>query len=131
MTPYRDGANAPRSYAERLFSKKLRKSRSVVEHAFGVLKQMFQELIVKFDLHVTFLPDVIVSCCLLHNLLMGQSLDQVERLLEVLQNEGMIPEVDDDPIVEAPPPGPPNNDHLEGAAKRTALGMYLAGRRGP
>lgn len=101
----------------------------MVEHSFGILKQMFRELLVKSDLHVTFLLDVIISCCLLHNHLLGQSTDEVERLLEVLQNEGMALEVEDEPIVEPPPPGPPNKDHVEGAAKRAALGNYLANRR--
>lgn len=49
LTPYRDRPNAPRSYAERLFSKKVRKGRSIVEHAFGNLKQMFRELLKKSD----------------------------------------------------------------------------------
>lgn len=54
----------------------------------------------------------------------------MERLLEILQNEGMVADVDDDPIVEAPPPGPPNMDYVQGDQKRAALGTYLANRRG-
>ena len=38
----------------------------MVEHAFRIFKQCFCELGVKSNLHVTFLLDVIVSCCLLH-----------------------------------------------------------------
>lgn len=43
----------------------------------------------KFDLHVTFLPDVILCCAILHNILMGQSHEDVEALMQVLRNEGM------------------------------------------
>ena len=110
LTPYRDRPAAPRINAHRLFSTKLRKGRLVVEHVFGIFKQMFRELIVKSNLNVTFLPDVIVTRSLLYNLLLGQSIEEVERLLEILQNEGMVPAVDDDPIVKPPPLRPPNMD---------------------
>ena len=83
---------------------------------------MFRELLVKSDLHVTFLPDVIVMCCPLQNFLFGQSTMKVERLLSVLQNEGMATVVNDDSIVDPPPHGPPNIEHHEGGAKCTALG---------
>jgi len=55
---------------------------------FGV-KQTFRELLVKSDLSVAFLPDVITACALLHNVLLGQSHGDVERLLEVLRTEGL------------------------------------------
>ena len=61
----------------------------MVEYASMILKQCFCELGVKSGLHVTFLPDVIVACYLLHNLLLGQSSKVVKRLLKVLQNNGM------------------------------------------
>lgn len=57
--------------AETLFNKKLRRGRCVVENAFGILKQTFRELLQKSDLSVTFLPDVIISCAILHNVLLG------------------------------------------------------------
>jgi hypothetical protein len=38
-----------------------------VENAFGILKQTFRELLVKSDLSITFLLDVISACAILHN----------------------------------------------------------------
>ena len=71
MTPHQEVPNVERSYANRLYNRKLQKEQFVVEHALGILKQCFCELGVKPDLHVTFLPDVIVVCFLMHNLLLG------------------------------------------------------------
>ena len=82
--------NVAKSFTHRLYNQKLRKGESVMEHAFRILKQCFCKLGVKFDLHITFLLDVIVAYCLLHNILMEQSSKAMERLLNVLQNEGVV-----------------------------------------
>lgn len=129
MTPHREVPNRERSYADRLYNRKLRKGRSVVEHAFGILKQCFRELGGKSDLHVTFLPDVIVACCLMHNLLLGQFVDDVEQLLEVLQSEGMRWEGRNDQVVDRNENAQPIPLHAEVDSKRTELGAYLANRR--
>ena len=102
MTPYRRGVGGAdgRSVLDRLYSKRLLRGRSVIENAFGILKQSFRELLDITDLHVTFLPDVVVCCCLLHNVLLGQTPDEVARLLKILQREGALPEVDDNPLVD-------------------------------
>jgi hypothetical protein len=73
---------------EHLFNRKLRCGRCVVENAFGLFKQTFRELLNKSLLRVTFLLDVILCCAILHNVLLGQSHEDVEQLLEVLQLEG-------------------------------------------
>jgi hypothetical protein len=110
MTPYRDGPGraGQRSVLERLFNRKLSRGRSVVENAFGILKQSFRELLDITDLHVTFVPDVVIYCCLLHNVLLGQDPQEVARLLEILQRDGLMPEIDseavDDPSYAPPPP---------------------------
>ena len=58
-----------------------------MENAFGFLKQTYRELRSKSNLHVTFLPDVVVCCAILHNILLKQIHHDVERLLEVLRRE--------------------------------------------
>ena len=85
MTPYRDGLGCARHWfmLERLFNKQLSQRCSVVENAFRVLKQSFPELFDVTNLHVTFVPDVVVCCCLLHNVLLGQEPDEVAHLLEI------------------------------------------------
>ena len=87
MIPHRSQVRL--SVAEALFNKKLRKGRCVVENAFGILKQTFRELLTKFELDVVFLPDVILCCAILHNMLLGQSHEEVEHLFEVLRTEGL------------------------------------------
>jgi hypothetical protein len=86
MTPHRERENS--GVVQHLFNRKLRRGCCVVENAFGLLKQTFRELLGKSSLQVTFLPDVILCCAILHNMLLGQSHEDVEQLLEVLQLEG-------------------------------------------
>lgn len=94
MVPHKTPAQL--SVSETLFSRRLRRGRCVVENAFGILKQTFRELLIKSDLHVTFLPDVILCCAILHNILLGQSHEEVEELFQVLRSEGLDGGVVDD-----------------------------------
>ena len=94
MVPHRNHIRL--SVAEALFNKKLRRGQCVVENAFGILKQTFQELLLKSDLDVAFLPDVILCCAILHNMLLGQSHEEVENLFQILRDEGLHGEVVDD-----------------------------------
>ena len=82
MIPHKHALNLIQS--QDLYNNRLRKERCVVENAFGLLKQTFWELLFRLELAVTFLPDVILACALLYNVLLQQSHDDVERLLEVL-----------------------------------------------
>jgi hypothetical protein len=94
MVPHRNMRNL--SVLETLFNRKLRRGRSMVKNAFGILKQTFRELLVKSELDVVFLPDVITCYAILHNVLLGQSHEEVERLLQVLRREGLEGDVTDD-----------------------------------
>jgi len=82
IVPHKGHGNMP--IADLLFNKKLRRGCGVVENAFGIRKLMFWELLVKSKLQVTFLPDVIICCTILHNMLLQQSHKDVERLFQVL-----------------------------------------------
>jgi hypothetical protein len=129
MVPHKNVRNL--SVLETLFNRKLRKGRCVVENAFGILKQTFRELLMKSDLDVVFLPDVIICCAILHNVLLGQSPEEVEQFLQVLRREGLEGEVTDD---ELEPPGnnhgePDNGPAVAGMELRTRLVVYLAARR--
>jgi hypothetical protein len=117
--------------ADTLFNKKLRRDRGVVENAFGILKQTFRELLVKSDLHVAFLPDVIMCYALLYSLLLRQSHEEVQRLLEVLCMEGLDREVlHDDPLPTDVGEAVMDNATTEqGSLTRTDLGIYLALQR--
>ena len=94
MVPHR----GPRalSMAKQFFNRRLRQRRYIVQNAFGILKQTFRELLVKSDLHVTFLPDVILCCALLHNVLLEQSREEVHRFLDILHQNGLEGPVEED-----------------------------------
>ena len=129
MVPHRGPGNLP--IADTLFNRKLRRGRCVVENAFGILKQSFRELLVKSDLQVTFLPDVITCCAILHNILLGQSHEAVETLLHILRTEGLQEgEEDEQPVLhDGGDLAREDTAHAEGSDKRRQLGIYLALQR--
>ena len=94
MTPHKKRNNF--GVLENLFNRKPHHGRYIVENAFGLLKQIFRELLRTSFLKVTFLLDVILCCTILHNILSEQSNEDVEQLLEVLQVEGFEGEVVDE-----------------------------------
>jgi len=114
--------------AKTLFNRCLSRGCYVVKNAFGILKQTFCELLNKFDLHIAFLLDVIVTCAILHNILLGQSFEQVEMLLYILRQEGLNGEVLDDIV------GPPDVINVvlkhqmtsDGVDKCITLSVYLS-----
>ena len=129
MVPHRSSGQL--SMADRLFNKKLRRGRCVVENAFGILKQTFRELLTKSDLNVAFLPDVIMACAILHNMLLGQSHEEVENLLQVLRTEGLDGEVVDEAagFEEAGDGMPEYLAPARAAEKRNELGLFLSTQR--
>lgn len=86
LTPVKDDGHEL-SVIEYIYNKKHRRGRSVVENAFGILKQSWRELLHGSELDVKFIPDVVVCCCVLHNLLIGGSEVQLEELMQVLHHE--------------------------------------------
>ena len=92
MVPHRRTSTL--SVATQLFNRKLNRGRVVVENMFAFLKHTFRELLLKCDLHVTFIPDVVVACMILHNLLLKQSHTEVDKLFRVLQSECNAPQAE-------------------------------------
>jgi len=126
MVPHRGRRDL--SVSETLFNKKLRGGRCVVENAFEILKHTFRELLLKSDLHLGFLPDIILCCAILHNILLGQDPAQVENLLDILRNEGMDTEErnDNPPPVQFFNAVQEDNANEVGRRKRHDLGVYLS-----
>jgi len=129
MVPHRGPGQL--SLAEQLFNRRLRRGRYVVENVFGILKQTFRELLVKSQLHITFLPDVIICCAILHNVFLGQSHEQVEQLLGVLRTKGLDGEVIDEDVESGEGANPNGNDIVfaRGSEVRSNLGLYLSMQR--
>jgi hypothetical protein len=77
----------PRSLAETYFNKRHCRSRSVVENAFGLLKENWREMGKKTNLHITIVPDIFYCCCILHNLTIRQGLMDVEEIMRRIAME--------------------------------------------
>lgn len=52
---------------QRRFNSQLRSARTVVENAFARLKGRWRCLLKRNDVDVTFMPDIVTACCILHN----------------------------------------------------------------
>ena len=127
MTPYLDGPGCldQRSVLDRLYNRRFLHGRSIIENAFGILKQSFRELLTITKLNVTFVLDVVVCCVLLYNVLLGESPDEVARLLKILQCEGALPEVDDNPLQDPKNNGARSVDLGCAEEKCQELGVFL------
>ena len=129
MVPHRGEGNMP--IADTLFNRKLRRGCGVVENAFGILKQTFRELLVKSDLDVVFLPDVITCCAILHNMLLGQSHGDVERLFQILRIGGLEEDEAEEAALNVETAEGVQDECIlrEGTEKRQQLGVFLALQR--
>jgi hypothetical protein len=61
--------------------------RSIVGNGFGIMKQMFEELLRKIGLHITIVLHVFNACSLFHNLILGRKKVGVEEFMQVIQIE--------------------------------------------
>lgn len=73
---------------ETLYKNKLRTDRGVVGNAFRMLRKTWRELLEMTQFIVKYLPDVITTCAILHNALLNQGVEDVERLLRHNENDG-------------------------------------------
>jgi len=62
-----------------------------VENSFWILKQMFRELLLRTSLNILFLLDVVMCCCMLHNLIMNGKDEDIETLMAQLEIENDEP----------------------------------------
>lgn len=90
MIPHKQYGNIQHIVLKALYNKHLSQGKSVVENSFGILRMSFRELLLKTNLHVLFLPNVVLYCCILYNMieqvLDGKDLD-IETLMVQLDME--------------------------------------------
>ena len=81
ITPFKMGPmGMPLANEEVWFNRKHSSTRMCVERAFGILKARFKEISGKSSLKLNFLPTVVHTCCVLHNILLAskdRTLDQI------------------------------------------------------
>ena len=92
ITPFKMGPmGVPLSREETWFNRKHSSTRMSVERGFGILKARFKEIGTKSSLKLDFLPTVVHSCCVLHNILLANK----DRTLDQILAECNLPPMDD------------------------------------
>jgi hypothetical protein len=87
MTPYKDGKH--HLGLEFLYNQKHKRGKLVAKNEFGIMKQIFKELFLYKNLHITIVPYVFNVCYLFHNLILGEKEIDVEELMHLIQFKGM------------------------------------------
>ena len=91
ITPYRIGPTGmPITNEENWFNRKHSSTRMSVERSFGILKGRFKEIGGKSSLKLEFLPTVVHTCCVLHNILLASK----DRTLDQILAECSLPPMD-------------------------------------
>ncbi len=65
----------------------------MVENAFGIQRKSFKKLFLKSNLHILFIPNVLVCCCIFHNIIIDGFLDldiQTMMIQLELENKGNV-----------------------------------------
>ena len=102
ITPFKRGPlGSPLSREEVWFNHKHSSTMMSVERAFGILKARFREIGTKSSLKLDFLPTVVHSCCVLHNILLASK----DRTLDQILVDCHLPAMDDN--------NPPHRDEDE------------------
>ena len=87
ITPFKMGPMGVALTDEEVwFNRKHSSTRMCVERGFGILKARFKEIGTKSALKLDFVPTVVHSCCVLHNILLAskdRTLDQILRECEL------------------------------------------------
>jgi len=59
-------------------------ARIIRKNNFGILKKMFREFFIKSNLNVLFFLDLVICCCMLHNMIVnGKDEDSDELMLQL------------------------------------------------
>jgi hypothetical protein len=91
ITPFKTGPmGLPLTSEEAWFNKKHSSTRMSVERGFGILKARFKEIGSKTSLKLDFLPTVVHSCCILHNILLASK----DRTLAQILQDCHLPAMD-------------------------------------
>ena len=93
ITPFKMGPMGGALTNEEVwFNRKHSSTRMCVERAFGILKARFKEIGGKSSLKLDFLPTVVHTCCVLHNILLASK----DRTLDQILVDCHLPTMDDD-----------------------------------
>ena len=133
ITPYKTGPmGTPLTNKELWFNRKHSSTRISVEKGFGILKARFKEIGGKSSLKLDFVPTVVHTCCVLHNILLASKDRTLVHILEdchlLPMDEDSSPHREEDDIFRPPrPTGLLSEERalLEGKMAREDLLDYL------
>jgi len=81
MTPHKQVDDVWHTIFKALYNKHLSQGRSVVDNLFAILKKSFKELLLKTNLHLILLTNVVVHYFIIYNMILdGKELD-IETLM--------------------------------------------------
>jgi hypothetical protein len=78
------------SILETLFNKQFSHVIVLVENNFGILKKTFRKLMIKSNLDVQFLSNVIICCYMLHNMILNGKNAKIDELMLQLEVENVV-----------------------------------------
>jgi hypothetical protein len=81
MIPYKQFVNSHHTIWKALYNKQLCRAMSVVENSFCILKKSFRELFLKSHLNILFLPNIVVCCYILYNMILDGKDQDIEILM--------------------------------------------------
>ena len=81
------------SQQQRKFNYSLSKARVVVEHSYGKLKGRWRCLLKRLDVDVCDVPELVIACCILHNLCEIHGDEFSEEWLDGVDNNGPVSSV--------------------------------------
>lgn len=96
MKPFPDNGQLTRE--QRQYNYRQSRARMVVENAFGRLKGRWRILLKRNDTHVEYLGNLVLACCILHNLCESAGENFNDELLNGVEQAGNGPAVNDDNI---------------------------------
>ena len=132
LVPYSQPRNRELNQVEKNFNRCLSSGRACIENSFGFLKGRFRVLKYQIDADLDKISDIILACCVLHNISMDNGYDQeFHHLIEPdyeedeQEDEGDEQEEDEDPEEEMAV-GLPNAGGYETASqKRDRIALSL------
>jgi hypothetical protein len=78
------------SILETLFKKQFFHAIIFIEKKFGILKKTFHKLMIKSNLDVQFLPNVVICCYMVHNMILNGKNVDIDELMLQLEAENVV-----------------------------------------
>jgi len=91
MMPHKQ-ISVQHSILEALYDKQLSCDK-IVENNFGILEKTLCELMIKFNLNMHFFPNVVICCCMLHNIIINEKYINIDELMQQLEAKNTIEDI--------------------------------------